>query len=300
MNFDEFKNYILDNVKEKVGEDCTVTINKVMKNNGLELNGIVIMQKNQNTAPTIYLEEYFREYMCGKDMSELVQEIVNVYERHSSDVGFDFGFFLNYDTVKDKILFKVLNYKSNKKLLMDVPHKKYLDLAIVYYVLIDHSAFGTGAVMIHNNHVQMWNIDEEQLYEDAIVNTPKLLPYKFANIKNIMNEFKEENDFDETLSDLGIEECNMYILTNEKKSYGAGAFMYEGALDSIASQFNCNVYIIPSSVHEVIIMPIKKFDMTKDDINQMIKDINDSVVDPTEILGYHVYEYDLKKHALIM
>ncbi len=300
MNYNEFMDYVCEGVKKYLGKEYKVSLNKVLKNNGLELTGIVIMKDGSKAAPTVYLDDFYTDYQAGREVNGMIEEIVDIYEKNNFKVDFDFDFFSKYETVKDRILYKLLNYEANRKLLEDVPHIKYMDLAIVYYIMLDNDTIGKGTVLIHNNHVKMWEVSNEQLHEDALRNTPRILPPKFFTMENIVDElYGNEKAKDALANDIESTE-GMYILTNSCKLYGACCILYKDILGRIADKLQSSIYIIPSSIHEVIIISREKFKIGREQMEEMVKSVNNSEVEPTDVLGYHVYEYNRANGALQM
>ena len=131
MEYQEFIEYVKDNTLYLTGEGGTATINHVIKNNGCELDGLVLMEKDNDIAPTIYLNRLYEEYKRGKDIDAIIREIETIYVDNKPKLSFDVNILKKFDTVKDRIVYKVINYRSNEKLLKQVPHKRILDLAVV-------------------------------------------------------------------------------------------------------------------------------------------------------------------------
>lgn len=298
MNYEEFLNYVKESISKFMGGEYTVTLNKVMKNNGLELTGLVIMKKGQMAAPTIYLDEFYERYNMGCEMKEIFEEIIELYEENSGNLNIDFTFFTDYIRVKDKILYKLLNYEENRQLLEDVPYRRFLDLAVVFYVEVSNDILGYGSVLIHNNHLDVWNITEKELFEVASENTPKHLKYRLCAMEEVVEEVignrGEEKDLREGLSS-GFD---MYVLTNSNMVFGASCMMYQGLIKEISDILHCNLYILPSSIHELIIIPKNKFSEKKEELCSMVRCINEREVEQTERLSNSVYEYVREKDEI--
>lgn len=291
MNYKEFFEYVRESIEKFMGEKYSVTLNKVVKNNGLELMGLVIMEDGKTAAPTIYLDDFFEEYMAGTSLGDIIEKVVEIYEENSDKLEIDFSFFMDYGKMKDRIMYKLLNYEANEKMLLDIPHKKYMDLAVVFYVMIEHDTIGSGSVLIHNNHAEIWQVNEEDLYETAVSNTPKFLKYRFSSMENIVEEIFCEGEAEDFLENGEFSEHDMYVLTNNRKMFGAACLLYDGLLRKISNKLKSNLYIIPSSIHELIIIPQKAFPHDKEDLIEMVRTINANEVDTVDVLSDNVYEY---------
>ncbi len=300
MKKEEFFECVRKRIAEIMGEEYKVTLNNVVKNNGLELTGIVIMEKSKSAAPTIYLDEYYDENSNPGEIGHIIDEVLRLYRQNSNDLDFDFSFFSDYGKMESRIMFKLLNYEANKKLLLDVPHVRFMDLAIVFYVLVDHESIGNGSVLIHNNHAQMWKVSEADLYETATKNTPKLMQYRFSSMDNIISEFIDNAEAVDFLTCDEVNSNDLYVLTNNKKLFGAACLLYDGLLKRISQKLKSSLYIIPSSIHELIIIPQKAFPYTKDELIEMVRTVNANEVDIVDILSDNVYEYKLDTEAVCM
>ena len=151
MEYKEFVEYIKMNAGYIAGEGGNITINHVIKNNGCEMDGLVIMEKGKDIAPTIYLDSFYELYTNGENIKNIIRKIEVIYEQNKNNVTFDVNILKHFDTIKDKIVYKVVNYRSNEKLLEQVPHKRILDLAVVFYCLLDNEYGRSATALIYNN-----------------------------------------------------------------------------------------------------------------------------------------------------
>ena len=148
MNYEGFLTQVQKNVSDIIGEEGKVSISHVIKNNGMELDGLIIMMKNSNVSPTIYLNSYYDENCTGRPFEGIVENIMEVYNENKDKVTICADFFMNFENIRDKIVYKVINYDQNKKLLQKVPHKMILDLAVVFYCLIEQGELGNATALI--------------------------------------------------------------------------------------------------------------------------------------------------------
>lgn len=293
MEYEVFKQHIRDSVEAQTKKGGKVFVNHIIKNNGRELDGLVIMEEGCNVAPTIYLNSYYEQYQDGRKISDIVREITGIHKANKNNLKFASDMFNDYANVKDKVVYKVINYDKNLKLLADVPHKKMLDLAVVYYCLLEQDKGMSATALIHNSHMKSWDITEEQLYEDAIINTPRLLRSCIKPMSAILREMievEEDDEKEESDTQLMGREGEMYVLTNENRVNGAACMLYEKVLDKFADLMETDLYILPSSVHEVIILP-KQSTYDKKMLQDMVREVNVEGVAADEVLSDNVYEY---------
>ena len=298
MEYKEFVEYIKMNAGYIAGEGGNITINHVIKNNGCEMDGLVIMEKGKDIAPTIYLDSFYELYTNGENIKNIIRQIEVIYEQNKNNVTFDVNILKHFDTIKDKIVYKVVNYRSNEKLLEQVPHKRILDLAVVFYCLLDNEYGRSATALIYNNNLKNWNVTIDDVYKAALKNTPDLLHSKISSMAALFEKCGVNVDGEEVdLKD--YVPSDMYVLTNESKLNGAACILYENVLYDFAQKLGADLYILPSSVHEVILLP-KLSMFEKDELVNMVKDVNTEGVAADEVLSDHVYEYNRTERLITM
>ena len=283
MEYKEFVEYIKMNAGYIAGEGGNITINHVIKNNGCEMDGLVIMEKGKDIAPTIYLDSFYELYTNGENIKNIIRQIEVIYEQNKNNVTFDVNILKHFDTIKDKIVYKVVNYRSNEKLLEQVPHKRILDLAVVFYCLLDNEYGRSATALIYNNNLKNWNVTIDDVYKAALKNTPDLLHSKISSMAALFEKCGVNVDGEEVdLKD--YVPSDMYVLTNESKLNGAACILYENVLYDFAQKLGADLYILPSSVHEVILLP-KLSMFEKDELVNMVKEVNTEGVAADEEIG---------------
>lgn len=298
MEYKEFVEYIKMNAGYIAGEGGNITINHVIKNNGCEMDGLVIMEKGKDIAPTIYLDSFYELYTNGENIKNIIRQIEVIYEQNKNNVTFDVNILKHFDTIKDKIVYKVVNYRSNEKLLEQVPHKRILDLAVVFYCLLDNEYGRSATALIYNNNLKNWNVTIDDVYKAALKNTPDLLHSKISSMAALFEKCGVNVDGEEVdLKD--YVPSDMYVLTNESKLNGAACILYENVLYDFAQKLGADLYILPSSVHEVILLP-KLSMIEKDELVNMVKEVNTEGVAADEVLSDHVYEYNRTERLITM
>lgn len=298
MEYKEFVEYIKMNAGYIAGEGGNITINHVIKNNGCEMDGLVIMEKGKDIAPTIYLDSFYELYTNGENIKNIIRQIEVIYEQNKNNVTFDVNILKHFDTIKDKIVYKVVNYRSNEKLLEQVPHKRILDLAVVFYSLLDNEYGRSATALIYNNNLKNWNVTIDDVYKAALKNTPDLLHSKISSMAALFEKCGVNVDGEEVdLKD--YVPSDMYVLTNESKLNGAACILYENVLYDFAQKLGADLYILPSSVHEVILLP-KLSMFEKDELVNMVKEVNTEGVAADEVLSDHVYEYNRTERLITM
>lgn len=294
MGVREFAAKIEKAVSQRLGDTYQVRIQEVCKNNGVLLQGLVILQENQNISPTIYLNSFWEAYEAGVPLVAVVEKILSIYQEDTPKENVDMSFFKSFEAVKDRICYKLISAEQNRELLEKIPHLEYLDLAICFYYAYQGEALGNGSILVHNSHLEMWQTDTAQVWELAQRNTPRLFPWECSSLETVLREMMGEDEDEEEggpkeeqFSDL----IPMRILSNENRVFGASCILYPGLLEEVAGEQDSNLYLIPSSIHEVILLP----DDGEEDPNYlrgMISEVNESQVEPEEVLSNQLYYFD--------
>lgn len=302
--FEEFTQKVVNAFEAYVGSDAHVMIQKVKKNNGIVLTGLSVFGNGRNISPTIYLEEFYRRYCEGETFSGVMEEFIQCYERHRCASNVDMSFYAKYEKVRKHLGIKVVNYDKNKELLKEVPHKTYLNLAILFYCAVENPEIGNGIILVKENHLKMWKVNIETLYEDAMKNAVWKYPVKVYPMPELLKEFPETFEWQEEAENrIGSdwEECMevfpMYILTNVQKVFGASVLLYEGVLKKVAGKLHSNLAILPSSIHEVIAVPVSGI-VEAAGYESMVREINDTQMEAEDVLSDQVYYYERQSGML--
>ena len=309
MNYTEFTDYIKQCFRELMGSEVRINIITVIGNNDCEREALIILGKNETMSPSIYLKEYYEEYKKGVPMGDIVSHIYGVYKKYRIQNDINADYFYDYEKIKKSIVYKLVNKEKNRKMLQGVPHFDVLDLSVVFYFLINTESIQNATAMIHNEHLKMWNVSRDEIFRIAAENTPKLLRCDIRSIDEILRKYFSQLEgfeaYDEGNKAVHTEgmayrqnDIKMYVLTNAFQMNGAACMLYEKPLKGFADQVNDDLYIIPSSVHEVIIIPAK--DIGKDELNVMVEQVNKEELAECDILSDHVYMYDRKKGTVVI
>lgn len=296
MTYYQFVQAVEGRIKEAVKESVAVRIHTAEKNNGTIRRGLTLTEQDINISPTIYLEEYYRQFQNGGSLDHITSDILRLYNEVRFQKSWGEEKLYDYSQVKEKVIYRLVNYESNEKMLRNVPYIVYLDLAIVFCVLLEVTKYGTATMAIRNDHLELWGVEKEELYRQASENTSRFLPDDFSSMSAVIEELTEESEAHISFED---KEEEMYVLSNRIHSYGAAAILYSGRMEGIGMYLKSNYYVLPSSVHEVIVVP-EKAAVEKEELSAMVAEINRTQVEAEEVLSDHAYYYDRKKGRLFM
>ena len=311
MNYDEFKQEVADRIKEFLPEkyaDADVSIQSVVKNNDQKLDGLMIKLEESNIAPNIYLNQFYEQHENGRDMDDILAAIADVRTEHEAVKNFDVKMLTDLDSVKDRITCRLINAEQNAEYLADKPHKMVDDLAVTYHIALGKEEGGNMSAPITNRLMEEYGVDVEQLHQFAMDNMDTLTPVTFKSMSETMVEMMlpdmmrdgmDEEQAREAIANMlpPTPDEKMYVLSNTDKLNGAAVILNDRAMDEVTEKLGKDFYILPSSVHEVLIVPKDpEFDLKT--LESMVQDVNATQVAPEERLSDHVYAYDAKEHEL--
>lgn len=291
MNYQQFKQFILFILREKYPQNqYEVHIRQITKNNGLHLDGLCIFQKEDPVSPTIYLDSYYEKYLNGTIMTEIIASIEKEYERGMKLKPCIGNVESYYEAVKEQIILRLVNYDKNKEILEDCPHIRFHDLAVTFRWLAYQDEIGISTALISNKELERWGISIDRLYEDAVLNSERLFPVHISKLKDLMASkgvFAEEGEFE------------LYLITNEPGINGATCILYRDVLKDLAKTFKSSFYLLPSSIHEMMIC-FEDEQISERMLLSLVKDANHLVVTMGEVLSDNIYYYDRNKEELFM
>lgn len=267
----------------------------------------MVRGNESNISPTIYLNDFFNQYEADRPFDLIMEQIADIRVRHEVTQDFDVSKVTDFDQVKDHIVPRLIGQENNEELLDKRPHTLVSDLAVTYHIELGSDGNGNMSVPITNDLMRSWNVTPEELHDIAISNMPDLAPSTFRT----MNEVMAEMMMPEILADVGgdreaaeafIEsmmppEGNMYVLSNEDKMNGATALLDEKVMAEISEKVGENYFILPSSIHETLIVP-ESAGMSLSDLETMVSEVNETQVAPQDRLSDHVYQYDANSKEL--
>ncbi len=285
MEFKEFLNVVKDKLPDYLLqydiED--IHVNTVSKNNGRKFTGIAIAVRDEQISPNIYMDYYYMLYSEEKDMNHILELIAEEYIKARENIdGYDIKSIDNMD-IQNHIFLKLINFEKNQEILADCPYIKYEDLAITFRILLKSDDSGIASACMRNKEFDKLNMDIDSLYNIAKENTRRLFPPVLQRLDKMI--FDKYSDICESPHDM-----NLYVLTNNQGINGAVYMSYEDIISDFAKEHG-SFYILPSSIHEVILFP-KERDEAREELSEMVMEINRYVVADTEYLSDSVYFYD--------
>jgi hypothetical protein len=295
--YEEFKQQIMEMAETEIGSRAV--INPVHKNNGVNLDGLIIMSEDSNMIPTIFLNRYYEQYKEIMDEPDALEsiwhDIKECYYQHLPVNSFDVDSLTDYEKVKGNLRLKLVNYKKNEEWLDDVVFIPFLDLAGVVVVNVKIGKGKVGTITVTKSHMVEWGKSEEDILHDAMENMKD--DYIITPMEEILKEQLEELG----IADIAeLAELSMYVLYNRQRLFGAGLVMVPNVMREAAELMGCdNIVIIPSSVHETMLIPCEEGQTDFNELKRIIGEVNQNSLEEEEILSDHPYLYSREQDKIV-
>ena len=290
MELKGFMEEVKELVNKELGDDYELEIKDVLKNNGQLYHGLEVKKRLSNIAPVLYLDGYYEQYKRNiANIEGISLEVARTFKQHEND-NIDMSYITDFENVRDNIMVKAINFEGNSKLLEGLVYEKYLDLAMVYYIGVDFPVDGAGCIMVKKEMLKTWGIRKSELRVAAKENMKKQ-PYKLENIFDLIIKINGLDGEQLYPEEMRGENGDVFVLSNPDRLYG-GRLLYDiDKLSKITDKLGKHYYIIPSSIHELILIR-DRLDLEIDYIRQMVHEVNRTTVVPEEVLSDNVYVYD--------
>jgi hypothetical protein len=290
-------------VQEKFPPEVTVEVRRITKNNSLELDSLVILSEKHLLSPNFYLQWYYEEYKEGAAIKALADQIQTLYQE-AVCAGANQEVDLSYERCADRIVFRLVSYEQNKKMLQTVPYIRFLDLAIIFYIVVRKDEKGVGSIRVNQQLMEEWGLDLGAVFTLARENTERLFPEKMCSMeavmKQILSEEREEAREEKGISGIPKQTAaggEPYVLTNDSGINGAAVILYPNTLKRVGEILEKDFYLLPSSIHEMIIIP-QQIDVQEAALYDMVSEVNQSCVAQDEILSDSVYCYEREEESI--
>ncbi len=297
MRLEKFAEEVLKGVEEKAGETLKVQIVSANKNNGVTLTGITASRPESSGGACIYLNGYYEGYCDSQiTLDWVTEDVYGKFVEHCNDLdGVDMKLLWDWEAAKTRIRAKLVNREMNCGFLKKVPHRDFLDLAVIYYVTVEGLPEGVnGAFTVSDGNMEMWKKEEDDLYQMAVSNMRLDGKPVFEDMEKVIRSMVPEEIPDLAV---GIPKFRFYVLTNPQKVFGAVELLDGSTLKEIGDELGCDFIVLPSSLHESIIIPAD-VSVAYQELAEMVTDINRNVVSVEERLSDHVYLYEREEGIL--
>lgn len=295
MNYEQFKKTVKENFMNYMPDkfkDMEPLISQVEKVNST-FDAIGVKGDNTSAFPTIYINDMYKVYQNGTDLETILTSACDVIARaYDESLGINVKDILA--NASDNIFFMLINTEQNQSLLNSVPHRSFHDLSITYRIMVKFDKNGLQAIPITNGLAAKLKMTEEQLFKCAENNTQRLFPPTVKTMSDAMRKvfisMGMSEDFINKVLDRMSPEPNTWVISNTSCINGASSILYENELHELAEKMESDLYILPSSIHEVVVISAEMGN--PEELAQMMAEVNVSEVPLEDRLSNQVYHYD--------
>ena len=298
MNFEEFKKQFIDDIKKQLDENgvvASVETHEVSKLNE-SYEAITVTPEGSNVGVNVNMDRFFETLENGTDYESVVDRAVEIIQKGIEErPAVDVASLTDYDQMKDKLVMEVVSIEANQDLLANVPHKEMEDMAVVYRFVLDSNDDGRATILATNSIITAMGVTPEQLHADAMENAPELKPVVIRGMSEVMAEIMGMSPEDLEMMGMPTNPADeqMFVATVPDKIHGAGVIAYQDFMDQAAERAGGDFFILPSSIHELLIIP-DNGNMGFEQLQDMVREVNATQVSPEEKLTDSVYHYDTK------
>ena len=282
IQFEDFCETMRKTIQERLPE-YDVKIQKILKNNRKEKVCLQILSEDAPIVPCIYLEPFYEDFLSSDaTMERLTEDVLTAYENSKELRDRDFKDNLNwisdFEKCKDKLYYRLLNTNMNEELLNTIPHMAFMDLSIVFYLFLKDGAGSISSILVTNLILNMWGVTVSDLMQHSKENTPKLFPLKICSMSSMLNEFLPGNSAFPDAECASIAD-DFLIVTNERNVNGAAVLLYSNLMDELLEKYPelekaVRLIILPSSIHEFLVLRSALDRMDLDGLQEMVRAVN--------------------------
>lgn len=296
MNYEIFKEVVAEKFLEYMPEeyqDMRVDVHSVNKVNRV-LDGLCLVgdDEGRNVSPTLYINDMYEKYQDTENLQLVLRNAAKAMDRAFAEAPAVPS--IDYSSAKDNIVFQLVNTMQNEDMLATMPHRDFQDLSVIYRWVVKVDESGIQSTVVHDNLAKRLGMDEEQLFKAAVENTRRILPPVVKSMNDVLREMFTKDgmppEMAETMFGEIPQDRMMWVISNDRGVNGAISMLYEDQLHKLAEKLETDLYILPSSVHEVIAVSTDMGDPYE--LAQMVSEINMDQVDLDERLSNQVYHYD--------
>ncbi len=239
---------------------------------------VMCFEGGHDVNPVIYLDTVY-DRLDNEEMDGIVETICDMLLNGGKVIEkSDVLSRLTHEGVKDNLTFRLINREKNTKYLENKIYRDFLDLAIIYEVCVSVGD-DKGRVVITKELAENLDYSEEELFDIAMTNTPRLCPAKDSSLHEALDGILPFDDAEDIPDPFRV-------LSNEEKIFGASVLLYPGMVEGLYETYGTR-YVIPSSLHEVLLVD---HDADPQNYQEMVKEVNSTVVNQEDFLSDSLYE----------
>ena len=287
MDYREFIEVMAEEIRSRM-PDADVSIRDVTKLQGESYTGICVKPRDKIGGPVLNMQEEYEQYRAGASYKKIMNSVMDRLEealtnappevRGENIEGLPFG---NREQMRERLTIEMVSAERNRDLAEQFPHTMIADLAVFYRVELSESS----SMMVSRKMMESMGLTLPELHHTAVENAMNRHPLKIKSMAEMLG-FEVE------------QEPRITVVTNETGYWGASVIAYPGVMDQVSQEVGGSFFLLPSSLHEVLVLPELPGRASVADLNEMVRHVNSECVEPQDILSDHAYHYDAKERTL--
>lgn len=308
ITYEKFCELLLAELKKCFPAEYFLEVHDIVKNNGIHLDSLTIRGKEQRISPNFYLNHFYEQYQQGAGLAELTDNIVCLYEQSIKECA-SIMVDVSYENCQDKIVLRLASGVWNSEILEQVPFLPFMDMVILFYVVMWQDGEGIGSIRISSRLQEQWNISTQTLFNLALENSMRLFPEKISSLIHTLEEqaaksdspFGDEEEFTSFMEREygGTQKEVPLVITNNYGINGATVILYPNLLEKIGEMLGSDYYLLPSSIHEFLAIPSNP-ELSGEKMEMMVREVNRTCVAREELLSEKVYYYNIQTRKISM
>ena len=295
MEKNEFYESMRKKIEEKLPENIRaegkLVIKEARKNNDVMMHGIMISREGGGGSPIIYIDDAYDLYQSGRSVEELAPAAADAFCKAWEDQSCVDRLSLRYEDIKDRIFYRITDVQRNRGRLSEMKYSlAECGFAKIYSIAVSKE----GSIPITNSLAAEYGYDPKKIFKDAERNTPEMYPAVFEDLKDIVMDLampgsprltllSERESFEKS--------SDMYLLSSRDMTNGAATIFYPDVKEKIAEVIDDSYYVLPSSTHELMIVPCKS-GIPPEHLRQTVRKVNEIMGTETEVLSDRIMKYD--------
>ena len=289
--YESMRKKIEEKLPENIRAEGKLAIKEARKNNDVMMHGIMISREGTGVSPIIYIDDAYDLYRSGRSVEELAPAAADAFCKAWEDQPCVDSLSLRYEDIKDRIFYRIADVQRNRGRLSEMKYSlAECGFAKIYSIAVSKD----GSIPITNSLAAEYGYDPEKIFEDAERNTPEMYPAVFEDLQDIVMDLampgsprltllSERERFDKS--------SDMYLLSSRDMTNGAATIFYPDVKEKIAEVIDDSYYVLPSSTHELMIVPCKS-GIPPEHLRQTVRKVNEIMGAETEILSDRIMKYD--------
>ncbi len=287
MDYQQFLFTIAASLQSAYPADEKVTVQTTEQKHTTKIKTVSLYHGGKRTTPLIYMAPFYRMYQHGYSIESIQKELKNVINMVAQNKTIEGEVFTEFASASACLTIRLISYKNNQDFLKLVPHRRVLDFAAVYQLVFEGAAPNEGmmgAAVVYHDHSRIWNVTEDILFRTALSTMMRRFPPALNSVEALIGMPVEFHNPDFP---------HLFVLSNSRAFFGTSVILYPGVLRKVSQRLGGAYYILPSSVHELLLLAkTNTQEVLPMQLKEIVEEVNLTDAVGTDFLSNHVYAYD--------